>query len=215
MNETERRQRSVIAISGVSGAGKTTLVHKVASRLGDATTLFFDHYHHAQGSAEPDDLNAWLGNGGDPNAFTRPLMTQHLRRLLNGEAVTNPHDGTTTNPANFVVMDELFGRGRTELHNLINFVVCINVPLEVAFARSLSRIGEEVDSDARLGEVVRAMTQMYLHGGLRETYLRMIAVATADCELVVDGTRDPVELADEVVRAVRVHRGTGQPPSES
>jgi uridine kinase len=34
--------RCVIAISGASGVGKTTLAHKVADLLGDAAVLHFD-----------------------------------------------------------------------------------------------------------------------------------------------------------------------------
>ena len=49
MVQGERFPSYVIAITGASGAGKTTLVQNVVKRLGDATALFFDDYEQSEG----------------------------------------------------------------------------------------------------------------------------------------------------------------------
>ena len=69
----------VIAVTGTSGAGKTTLVRAVARLLGDAPTLFFDDYEATP--TYPQDWTAWWRAGGDPNAVKTPRLAADLRAL--------------------------------------------------------------------------------------------------------------------------------------
>lgn len=205
MADPHRFPSYVIAITGVSAAGKSTLIREVAARLGDATELPVDDYALAEGSVTPDAVE-WLRAGADPDAWQRPLLAAHLRRLRQGEAVPNPRAGTVTAPARYVLTDEWFGRARAELHGLIDFVACIDVPLEIALARHVLRAsGAFRDGEQFRARVERNMN-LFLHGGIRDAMLRTNAIAMADCELVVDGAKSPGLLADEVVGAVRTHR---------
>ena len=56
----------VIAISGPSGAGKTTVVNAVAARLGNASTLFYDDYFRR---VSHPDIRAWIEQGCDPDQW--------------------------------------------------------------------------------------------------------------------------------------------------
>jgi len=194
------REAYVIAVAGASGAGKTTLVRNVAELLGDATTFFFDDY--CGPGCEPPDLAQWLRDGADPDAWMSPHMGEHLRALRRGEAVTNPRRGTQTAPAPYIVMEEPFGRARAEVRDLVDFVVCIDLPLEIALARRVLRTAQAIGDCERFRDVVRGGMKAYLNSG-RETYLAANRLARAACELVVDGTRPADELAREVVAAVR------------
>ncbi len=196
----------VIAVTGASGAGKTTLVRKVAERLGGATTFFFDDYERSEGSTAPSDLNAWLAAGCDPDAWSRPVMADHLRRLRRGEPVTNPRRQTVTEPADFIVMEEPFGRRRCEVGELVDFVVCIDIPLEIALARRMLEYAVNAKDPAKYVEMLRSFLDRYLHGGSRETYLAANVLAMEECELVVAGTRDAEAIAAEVAEAVRAAR---------
>src|SRR5688500_5206388 len=64
----------VIAVTGTSGAGKTTLVRAVAELLRDAATLFFDDYESS--STYPRDWTAWWRAGGDPDAIKTPRLAE-------------------------------------------------------------------------------------------------------------------------------------------
>src|SRR5438105_4636463 len=80
----------VIAISGTSGAGKSTAVRNLVARLGDAIALHFDDY---EASSIYPDITQWLADGADPNQFQTPQLSADLRALSAGEAITLPHQG--------------------------------------------------------------------------------------------------------------------------
>ena len=60
----------IIAVSSVSGGGKTTLVKKIAEFL-RGTTLFFDDY--ASVSEYPPDIKKWVEDGADVNEWKTPF----------------------------------------------------------------------------------------------------------------------------------------------
>ncbi|CAM5561679.1 hypothetical protein SAFG77S_13485 [Streptomyces afghaniensis] len=53
----------VIAISAVSGGGKTTITKLLNQELHNSKVLFFDQYDFNG----PDDIINWVDNGGDAN----------------------------------------------------------------------------------------------------------------------------------------------------
>ncbi len=77
----------VVGVAGGTGAGKTTLVRRVAERLSaPVTRVSLDDYYRPREA---------LDTGGDvnydhPSAFDWPLLTEHLDRLRAGETVDAP-----------------------------------------------------------------------------------------------------------------------------
>ena len=141
----------VIATSGsAAGAGKTTLMRKVAERLGDAVSVQFDAYEHL--STFPADNKQWVQSGADPDAFRTPELTEAVRALREGTSVIHPRLQTPVEPAAYVVLEEPFGRGRNEMRGLIDFVVCIETPLEIALARRLLEWAERASDPAKFHE---------------------------------------------------------------
>ena len=78
----------IIAVSSVSGGGKTTLVKRIADFLG-GTTLFFDDY--ASVSEKPSDIRKWVDNGADVNEWKTPQFAQDLaiNKAFNGVNLCN------------------------------------------------------------------------------------------------------------------------------
>lgn len=199
-----RAQAYVIAVAGTSGAGKSTLVRAVTRRLGDAVSVSFDDYE--QTSVYPPDWTAWLAAGGDPNRVATPGLAADLRALRSGQPVLHPCSRLPVGPAAYVVLDEPFGRARTEMRQLVDFVACLDVPLEIALARRVLRTLERVRDETRLREELRQIAESYLTPGAHELYLAATVLATADADLILDGTRDPEALAERVVQAIRARR---------
>ena len=195
----ERPGGFVIAITGASGSGKTTLVQAAAALLGDAVPFFFDDY--AQVSHYPQ-VERWLAEGADPNRWQTPQMAADLRALRRGEVVTNPRTQDVVTPASYIVMEEPFGRTRAEMRDLIDFVACIDVPLEVALARRLLRELERTADAERAVSTLKRQLPDYIRY-VRRVYAVVNAKAMAACELVLDGTKEPTELAQQLVLAVK------------
>ena len=125
----------IVAIGGISGAGKTVLVEKVAETLGEAVTFHYDHYPHET----PADTYKWLKEGLDLNLIKTPQFTEDLRSLKHGKSVRLPNGGRIVESAPFIVVEEPFARTRSEVSGLINLAVYINVPFEIALARKWLR----------------------------------------------------------------------------
>lgn len=202
----------VIAVSSVSGGGKTTLVKRAASLL-KGTTLFFDDY--AFMSQYPPDIKKWVENGADVNEWKTPRFTQDLAALRRGESIVSPLDGARILPSEFIVIEEPMGRERAEMASLIDFVAVIDIPLEIALARRLLRnlgfIPLEGIENATKEQMVEGFVQVvtslknYLNeylGAGRDLYLAVQKQAMENCDLVLDGFLSVDELAQQLVTAV-------------
>jgi dephospho-CoA kinase len=73
-------------------------------------------------------LKKWVSEGCNPNDFVTPKMVEDLNSLRN-----------QGNGDGWVIVEEPFGRGRNTMTGLIDFVVCIDIPPEIAFARTIKR----------------------------------------------------------------------------
>jgi uridine kinase len=184
----------VIAISGATAVGKTTCVRSVAASLEDAVSLAYDDY--AAVSRWHPDILQWIDEGCDPNQFvTIPQLVSDLRSLRAGQAIRLPHNQAVVEPARFVVLDEPWGRERQEIRPLIDFVVYLHLPLDVALCRRLLR---EVSHGANPMEFV----EFYLQKRVREVYLRQQACGES-ADLVLDASRSADDLVREIAGTVR------------
>jgi uridine kinase len=192
----------VLAVSGPSGAGKSTAVANLVMRFGDAVALYFDDY---EATSVYPDMTQWLADGGDPNQFRTPQLSADLRRLRAGTAITLPHNGQVVQPARVVVLEEPFGRDRAEIASLIDAVVCIDLPLEIALARKLHRmLGfflAEQTADA-FAKHLQFFLPWYIESG-RELYHTVQQGVLQHCDLVADGMLPPDVLADSIASALQ------------
>ena len=198
--------RLVIAVSGTSGAGKTTLATKVVELLKDAVLLRFDDYIRL--GNDPAVVTAWLQTGARPDDLKIPQMARDLRALIAGQPVHLPGDLGVVEPAGFIVLEEPFGRSRAELAPVIGLAVHLEVPADIALARRVTRA---IDSPATAGpeqrlEEIRYDLRTYLIAG-REAYKSAERAARESADLVLDGMSPVDELATEVVAAAHRHRG--------
>jgi uridine kinase len=192
----------VIAISGPSGAGKSTAIRNLVACLGDAMALYLDDY---EASSTYPDIEQWLADGADPNQFQTPQLSADLRALTAGVAITLPHNGLVVQPARVIVLEEPFGRERAEVADMIDFVVCIDLPLEIALARKLLRmLGfflTEQTPDA-FAKHLQFFLPWYIESG-RELYRAVQQRVLQNCDLIADGMLPPDALAHAIEAAIR------------
>jgi uridine kinase len=190
----------VLAISGTSGAGKSSLVRKTAELLEDAVTFHFDDY----ASHYPSNVPIWLSEGADPDRWKTERMAEDLRRLRAGETITLPDGKGDLTPKRYIVVEDPFGRTRTMMAPHIDFVAAIDLPLEVALARKIVRETKHESyktEPGKLYEYVHGFLPQYLEA-IRDLYLRVNEGAVASSDMVLDGTRPVEENAQKIVERV-------------
>ena len=72
------QQTRVIALSGVSGAGKTSVIKCLAEEFNSPTLLFDDF---VEPNTYPLDMKAWLHQGADISQIKSPRLTKALSEL--------------------------------------------------------------------------------------------------------------------------------------
>lgn len=192
----------VIAIAGPSGAGKTSLVQRVAALLDQATQVYFDDYPIA---SVPADMPAWLASGADPNEWSTPQLTRDLQALRQGQEAVHPDGTTVLRPTRYIVIEEPFGRERRDMAALIDLAVVIDLPLEIALARRIRRtiqIGTEQRGAEQTLHDIEGHLQFYLAFGSR-LYATVNARALSSCDLAVDGRLPTEQLAEQVAGFAR------------
>ena len=189
----------VMAVSGTSGSGKSTVIDRLIDHLGTATRLHFDDYIVL--GNDVDEIRAWLENGADPNWVRTPRLASDLSGLAAGSPIVRP-EGAILHPAPFIILEEPFGRARGEMAPLIHLAVHLDVPLDIALSRRLLRAireqGEaEATSHAELVTDIEGQMRAFLGGG-RDAYQAIDHAARQAADLVLDGLL-PV---DDLVRLI-------------
>jgi len=191
----------VIAIAGHSGSGKSTIIENLVSSLGDAVALGIDDY---TSSATYPPAVKWIADGADPNEFQTPQFVDDIRALKTGKAIIHPETGLEVKPTRYLILEEPFGRGRDALRELIDFLVYVDIPLEVAYARKLLRKSDFLpweDDPELFMKNLRENLSWFLRVG-RSFYVAVSNSAMKDCDLIVDGMLPTQKIAEEIHQAV-------------
>jgi len=139
------KSRTVIAISGFSGSGKSTISQVVSSSLKDSTVIHVDDFIAAdENGAKPGYLHDW----------------QNLEELLFKDArsgakvVTKIYDWVTNKkvyeeaePAKYLIIEGTAGLFQEKYLQYFDLKVWIDMPQKIANARGMKRDNEEYRVD--------------------------------------------------------------------
>jgi len=191
----------VVAIAGTSGAGKSTLIESLVARLENANALSLDDY---RSSSIYPPVGEWLEAGADPNQFETPQFSADALALKEGRSIIHPVTQKVVEPGPYLILEEHFGRARSAMRDLIDFLVYVETPLEIAHARKILRKGEFLpweDNPDLFIENLREHLLWYIKFG-RDFYIAAKRSACKDYDLMVDGTLPTEQIADKVIEAV-------------
>jgi len=180
----------VVAVSGISGSGKTSVIRRAIDLLGDAVALYFDDY--AAASTYPRDLKGWIERGANVDEWRTPALADAVRRLR-GDA------------SGVVLVEEPFGKLRREMAGLIDLAVYLEAPGDVLLTRRLLREIEEQRDVDQLIERLRLDLTRHLDLG-RELDALGASALRDSADVVVDATKSVDEVAAEVVAEIRRRR---------
>ncbi len=198
-------RRRLVAISGVTGSGKTTLANNLATELSDSAVFRFEHYQAAENEARGSsfvlhDHDAWNAVGYDPNRILgEPPGFGDLLKLLNGEAVHPPGVREAILPGSNIILEDAFARDLDILKDLIEVSIHISVPLDVALCRALVRF-------ERNGSDPMPWVHNYLNYSLHYFYARLERVRES-ADLVIDGTKTPEDVLGEALAFLESGQG--------
>ncbi|MFV0340598.1 MAG: AAA family ATPase [Parachlamydiaceae bacterium] len=182
----------VIGISGISGAGKSTLMRKLSKTL-QATKLFWDDYDEISQASQ--DYVEWFYSGKDYNAWDYPKLVDTLRTLKNGERVICPATGKELSPSKYILFDAPLGYCHQATGKLIDFLVCLDTPLDIALARRLIR---DYQGDSNAQKMVNEL-QEYLS---KSRPLFTLSSEEKTSDLLLDGNLSLNEQEKQVLNAL-------------
>lgn len=183
----------VIAIAGPPGSGKSTLAHALAQMLGSAGILEFDRYEQAT-ARSPQDLGRWLREGADFNALAALGLRSDLERLKGEPSARR-----------YLLFEMPLGREHAETAPLIDFLIWIDLPLDVALARKLRELTDRALHSPAPDEHGRALA--WLNGYL-DSYLAVVREVLVvqhnrvrpGADLIVDGLADFPSLVEQTAQ---------------
>ena len=202
-------QIKIVGISAVGGGGKTAVTRCLSEILGDSVTVHFDDYHDT--NVHPDDRQRWFADGADYDAYETPVFTRHLQTLKAGQSIRYPIGGATVGPASYVVADAPLGRAHSDSGRLIDLMVFIDTPLDVAMARRILRdIERSVKWTAYEAlQHVKGELSGY-EARARPIYGHFQERMRAESDLVIDGTLS-IDLVVERIRSEIASRWASRP----
>jgi len=191
----------VVAVSGMSGAGKSSVLRHTTSLLPNSVLLHFDDYEDV--STFPPDLGIWLREGGDLSEWKTPQLAIDLEKLREGFTISLPGNRGIVEPADYIFIEEPFGKSRFETAQHIDFSAHLDVPLDVLLARRiLRRLTEERESIGdKLEELLLNDIKGYLNTG-RDLNIHGNELPKSHADLVLDGQKSIEASAEQLVTAL-------------
>jgi len=167
----------VVAISGASGCGKTSTVRQLANDFG-CPSLYFDDYVNS--SSYPQDMKKWNEMGADVSEIKTPEMVNSLRKLMAGNH-------------SYIFVEDPFGRERSCMSSLIDYVVLLDQPMDICLTRVVRRNIEHCLNDSH-SSILKYLDNYEAH--FRDIYIKTVNQVRKNCDLIIQEVYPVSKTAD-------------------
>ncbi len=182
----------LVAVTGGSGSGKSTIVRKVCEYSPDLpiAVLQQDHYYRDLSHLKPAERDAV--NFDHPASLDMALIQAHLESLANGVAIDRPTYDFATHtrtkevvrmePMPIIMFDGILALHDPGIRRLFDISVFVDVPDDVRFIRRLRRDVRE------RGRSVEGVIEQYL-GSVKPMHDEFVAPTRRMADLVISWER--------------------------
>ena len=185
----------VVAISGASGCGKTSLVKTLGQKF-NCPALHFDDYIEAD--SYPTDMKLWLEQGCKVSLIQTPRFSEAIIKTKN-----------LNHSSRFLFIEEPFGRERDAMKSLIDKVILIDTPLPLSLERVIARAKKRCLSDKSPQAIAiqnkspenQVQLNQYMekyHAYLGDIYHQCVEQVRGNCDLTLSGV-EPISTSCEDV----------------
>lgn len=140
---------TIIGIAGGTGSGKTTVVRKIAQSLPPhcVAVVPIDSYYNDTTNMTPEERKAI--NFDHPDAFDWKLLTEHVKRLKNGEAVEQPtysyiesnrqKETIHVEPKPVIIIEGIMALHNKKLRDAMDLKIFVDTDNDVRLIRNIRR----------------------------------------------------------------------------
>jgi len=178
----------VVAVSGVSGSGKTSVIKQLVEKL-DCPYLLFDD--HTDENTYPTDMKAWFESGADLSEIKTPKFVDSLREYL--QKCDN----------DYIFIEEPFGRQRPSISSFVDQVILLDQPMEVCLSRVIMRNLKHPSSDSLIS--IPKYLAMY-DDHFREIYIALNDQTRENSDLVLQDVLSVKQTTECIIQWLRNNR---------
>jgi uridine kinase len=140
---------TIIGIAGGTGSGKTTVVKKIAKALPPhcVAVVPLDSYYNDTTELTPEERKAI--NFDHPDAFDWKLLTEHIKRLKNGESIEQPtysyiesnrqKETVHVEPKPVIIIEGIMTLHHKKLRDMMDLKIFVDTDNDVRLIRNIRR----------------------------------------------------------------------------
>ena len=147
--KNSRSKPFVLGISGGSGSGKSTIISEIVELLGPEKIAVLHHDEYYRHRPELSFEERTIINFDHPDSLETKLLMKHLVQLISGEKVEVPiydfaqhlRNSKTKiiSPCQILIVDGILVLNDSQLCELMDLKVFVDVPSDLRFIRRLNR----------------------------------------------------------------------------